>query len=91
MKINLSFQKYLKTIKIMTTFKKILMWAVIIIAAWFLIANILGLIGWLLPILLVIAAIAIIDALIPNSNILGFIGNAISKFISWIQSFFKKG
>lgn len=74
----------------MTTFKKILMWAVIIIAAWFLIANILGLISWLLPILLVIAAIAIIDALVPNSNILGFIGNLIVKFINWIQSFFNK-
>lgn len=74
----------------MSTLKKILMWAVIIIAVWFLVTNILGLIGWLLPILLVIAAIAIIDALIPNSNLLGLIGNYIMKFIDWVQSFFRK-
>lgn len=74
----------------MSTLKKILMWTVIIIAVWFLVSNILGLIGWLLPILLVIAAIAIIDALIPNSNLLGLIGNYIMKFIDWVQSFFRK-
>lgn len=74
----------------MDTFKKIILWIVIILAAWFIISNIFGLIKWLLPIILVIAAIAIVDALIPNLNILGKIGELIGKFISWIQSFFKK-
>lgn len=74
----------------MNTFKKIILWIVIILVAWFIISNIFGLIKWLLPIILVIAAIAIVDALIPNLNILGKIGEIIGKFISWIQSFFKK-
>ena len=74
----------------MTTLKKIILWIIIILVIWFLIQNIIGIIGIALPLLLVIAAIAVIDALIPNLNILGTIGNLLSKFIDWIQGLFKK-
>lgn len=74
----------------MTTLKKIILWIIIILIIWFLIQNIIGIIGLALPLLLVIAAIAVIDALIPNLNILGTIGNLLSKFIDWIQGLFKK-
>lgn len=74
----------------MTTLKKIILWIIIILIIWFLIQNIIGIIGLALPLLLVIAAIAVIDALIPNLNILGTIGNLLSKFINWIQGLFKR-